>query len=80
VIVTVVPPLLVMLAGRLCVEPLCTDPKLRLEGVTVNDPGVTAVATRGTERLVFEAFDVTERLPVKLPADCGEQVMLTVAL
>jgi hypothetical protein len=60
--------------------PVCTEPKLRLDGVTVSAPGATAIAVRGTARLAFEASDAMERLPLKAPADCGAQVMVTFAL
>lgn len=59
---------------------VCTDPKLRLDGVTVSAPGMTAVAVSGTARLALVALEAMERLPLKLPADCGAQVMVTLAV
>ena len=59
---------------------VCTDPKLRLDGVTVSAPGMTAVAVSGTATFALVALDAIERVPFKLTADCGAQVMVTFAV
>jgi len=60
--------------------PTVTLPKLRLVGFDPSAPGVTAVPESGMVRVGFEAFDVTVRLPVALPADCGANATVKVAL
>ena len=55
--------MLVNFAGKVCVLPLVTDPKLMLDGLTVSAPGITAVAVSGTARLAFVALDAMDRLP-----------------
>jgi len=71
---------LVTLAGNDWVLPAGTDPKLKLVGLIARVPGVTAVTERGTERLALEAFELTVRLPLKVPAVGGAQVMFTFML
>ena len=60
--------------------PTVTLPKLRLVGFDPNAPGVTAVPDSGMVRVGFEALEVTVRLPLALPADCGVNVTENVAL
>jgi hypothetical protein len=75
-------PELVRVSGRDWLLPVETFPKLRLgvESVRVGAPVVTAVPDNGTERFEFVAFDVMASVPVSVPADCGAQVMLILAL
>ena len=53
-------------------------PKLMAAGVTANDPGVVPVPLSGMERLGLEALELTERLPLELPAVVGAKMMLKV--
>ena len=55
-------------------------PKLRLVGFDPSAPGVTAVPDNGMVRVGFEAFYVTVKLPLALPADCGANATVKVAL
>src|ERR1700732_4904451 len=55
-------------------------PKLRLAGLAVSAPGVTAVPETGMVRVAFEALLDIETLPLALPPDCGAKVTLKVAL
>ena len=63
-----------------CLFPTVTVPKLRLVGFAPSVPGVTPLPESGTVRVGFEAFDVTVRLPLALPADVGANDTLNVAL
>jgi hypothetical protein len=76
VTITLEPPVLLKLAGKLWVLPVCTDPKLKLEGVTVNALGATAVTESGRARVASLAFELMVRLPFSAPAVGGAQVML----
>jgi len=60
--------------------PTVTLPKLRVVGFEPTAPGVTAVPDNGMVRVGFEALEVTARLPLALPADCGANVTEKVAL
>jgi hypothetical protein len=60
--------------------PTVTLPKLRLVGFDPSAPGVTAVPDNGIVRVGFEALDVMVKLPLALPADCGANVTVKVAL
>ena len=60
--------------------PTVTLPKLRLLGLDPSAPGVTAVPDNGMLRVGFEALEVTVKLPLALPADCGVNVTEKVAL
>jgi hypothetical protein len=57
-----------------------TLPKLRLVGFDPTAPSAIPVPDNGTVRVGFEAFDVTVRLPLALPADCGVKTTVKVAL
>lgn len=54
--------------------------KLKLGGVAVSVPNGTAVPLRGTDRAGFDAFEVRDTLPVKLPDEEGVSVTLNEAL
>jgi hypothetical protein len=77
--VTLEPPVLVTVSDRDCLLPTITLPKLRLVGFEPSAPGVTPVPDTGMARVGFEAFEVTVRLPLALPADCGVNVTVKVA-
>lgn len=72
---TVEPPALVSVAGKLWVVPVVTDPKLKVEGDMVSVPGAIAVTLSGSVRVEFEAFELTVRDPLSVPAVGGAQVM-----
>src|SRR5580704_5328667 len=57
-----------------------TLPKLMLVGLAVKSPDVTAVPVNGIDKFGFCAFDVTDTLPVKVPADWGAKVTLNETL
>jgi hypothetical protein len=78
--VTLEPPELVRVAGTDWVLPVCTEPKVKLDGLTVNAPGMTAVPVRGTATLALDAVERMVRLPLSVPADLGEQVIVTLEL
>jgi len=80
VIVTVVPPEFVMVAGWLWLLPTCTLPKPRLAGATARAPGATAVPVIARTIFAFDALDTIARLPVTLPADVGAKVTCNVEL
>jgi hypothetical protein len=80
VIVTVVPPEFVMVAGWLWLLPTCTLPKPRLVGATAKAPGAVAVPVIAKARFVFDALDTIARLPVTLPAEVGAKVIWNVEL
>jgi hypothetical protein len=77
--VTLLPPELVRVSERVLLEPVCTDPKLKLEGFAISAPAVTpdpdSVHESGEPEL-----GVRVTLPDAFPADCGAKVTLTVAL
>ena len=79
-IVTLVPPLLVMVSDRDCLFPTVTLPKPRLVGLAPSVPGVTPLPDNGMVRVGLEALDVIVRLPLALPADDGVNETLKVAL
>ena len=60
--------------------PSCTFPKLKLLGLPVNVPAVTAVPLSAMLREGFEAFEVIVTLPLALPADFGAKVTLNEVL
>lgn len=60
--------------------PTVTLPKLRLVGFDPSVPGVTPAADKGMVRVGFDAVEVTVRLPLALPADCGVKVTVKVVL
>ena len=77
---TLVPPVFVIVSKRDWLLPTVTLPKVRLAGFDPSAPGVTAVPDNGMVRVGFEALDVTVRLPLALPASCGVNVTVKVAL
>ena len=60
--------------------PVCTLPKLRLDGFAVRDPGVTPVPDNGMLSVGLEALLVSERVPPAAPADCGANTTLKLGL
>jgi hypothetical protein len=78
--VTLEPPVLVIVSGRAWLFPTITLPKLRLAGFDPKAPGVTPVADSGIVRLGLEALEVMVTAPVALPAAVGVNVALKVAL
>jgi hypothetical protein len=60
--------------------PVVTEPKLRLVGLAVSAPAVTAVADNGTAKVGLGASEVTVRVPLAFPAAWGEKLRLAVVL
>jgi hypothetical protein len=79
-IVTLEPPALVTVSDRDLLLPTVTLPRLRLVGFDPNAPGATPVPVSGMVRVELEAFEVTVRLPLTIPADAGVNLTLKVAL
>jgi len=74
------PPELVSFSDNDLLDPVATLPKLKVAGVALTDPGVTAVAESPTLRVLFEAVLTIARLPLAVPAEVGENITDTVAL
>jgi hypothetical protein len=74
---TTVPPVAVNIPVCVPLVPTTTLPTL-IGVVTLNVvcAPLTADPLSGTLKSEFEAFDMTDTLPVKLPADCGANVTL----
>lgn len=77
---TLVPPVFVSVSESVAVWPTVSLPKLRLDGFGLRVPTVTPVPESATLRVGFEAFDVTVRVPLALPADAGSKETLNVVL
>jgi len=69
---------LVRVSERLRLLPVCTLPKLRLEGRAPSEPGATAVAESGMARVA--TLLVIEREPLALPAAEGAKLTLKLEL
>lgn len=70
----------VRVSAKLLLVPTGTVPKLKGVGETESCPGAATVPDKDALKLGFVAFEVTFKLPLALPADCGANVMLTVRL
>ena len=79
-IVTFDPPVLVNFAGKVCVLPAVTDPKLKLAGVIVNVPAVTALPVREIASAGEEPVLAITKFRFSLPADCDANATLKDAL
>ena len=77
--VTLLPPELVSVSGRVLLGPAGMDPKLRLEGLAVKAPAVTPDPDSDHESPV-PLLGVRVAVPEALPADWGAKVTLNVAL
>ena len=60
--------------------PTVTLPKVRVVGFDPRAPGATPVPDNGMVTVGLEAFEVTVTLPLALPADCGVNATVKVAL
>ena len=60
--------------------PTVTLPKLRLVGAKASCPAAIPVALKGMARFGLEASEVTERVPLTLPAAAGVKATLKVKL
>jgi len=60
--------------------PVCTLPKLRLDGFAASTPPVTPVPDKGILSVGLEALLVRERVPLAAPADCGAKTTLKLGL
>lgn len=74
------PPVFVMVSVRTCLLPSVTLPKSKLVGFDPSAPGVTPVPDNGRDKGEFGASEVMVTLPLALPADCGANVAVKVAL
>lgn len=66
-IVTLTPPVFVIVSDNAELLPTVTVPKLRLVGFAVSVPGVTPAPDNGIDNVAFEAFEVTISVPVAFP-------------
>jgi len=60
--------------------PTVTLPKSSDVGVTANWPCAVPVPARDIVMVEFNALELTEKLPLALPADCGANVAVKVTL
>jgi hypothetical protein len=74
--VTLEPPELVKVAGADWVPSVCTEPKLKLDGLTVNAPAVTPVPESAAVSVGLEASLVMVRLELAAPVDFGANTTL----
>ncbi len=79
-IVTLVPPGFFKVSERSWLLPICTLPKLTLDGVAETLPGAVTVAVRGIFNVAFEALLLIATLPVAVPAVVGARVTFSVAV
>ena len=80
VMVTLEPPELLRVSAMLRLFPVCTLPKLRLDGFAVRAPCVTPVPDKGILSVGLEALLLREREPLAAPADCGAKTTLKLGL
>jgi hypothetical protein len=78
--VTLDPPELVSVSDAVWLLPVCTLPKLTLEGLAVSDPALTPVPDNETEREGFEALLEMLRLPLAAPLVCGAKATVKLVL
>ena len=79
-IVTLDPPLFVMVAVCFWFLPICTVPNAMMFDPVVSDPGVTPVPERATLKDAFEASLVMATFPTALPAVVGANFTEKLAL
>ena len=60
--------------------PVCTVPKLTLDGLEVRLPAVTTVAERGIFKVVLLALLAMATFPLAVPAVCAASFTLNVAV
>ena len=76
-----VPPVFLIVSVWLELCPTVTFVNVKLVGDAVRVAGgATAVPVKGIDKLGFDAFDVTVRVPGNDPADVGAKVTVNVAL
>jgi hypothetical protein len=75
-IVTLEPPVLIIVPESDCLFPIVMLPKARLVGFDPKPPGEMPVPKSAIVREGFEAFDVSVTLPAKLAADAGVNVIV----
>lgn len=79
-IVTLLPPVLVIVAVAVCCVPTVRLPKALLEGLLVNWPAVIPVPDSGIVNVGFDPFEVSVTVPVAAPGDCGAKLTVNVVL
>ena len=78
--VTLVPPELVSVSEKVELLPICTLPKLWLDGFAASDPAETPLPERGMFKVGFDASLRMAMLPVTDPVACGAKTTLKFAL
>jgi hypothetical protein len=73
-------PLAVRIPLRVELDPSSTFPKLRLVGDTAKVPVAVPVPESAMPRDEFDAFDVTDKLPLAAPAAVGVKIASNVTL
>jgi len=61
-------------------EPTTTLPKLKLDGETANVPAAVPLPDNAIAVVEFDAFDVTDKLPLAVPPTVGVNVTVNVTL
>lgn len=79
-IVRAEPPEFVRVSESVWLLPVATLPKLRLVGFALKMAGVTPVPDNAMFSAEFDALLTIARLPVRLPAACGEKTTLNAEL
>lgn len=78
--VTLLPPVFVMVAVTVCCVPTVTLPRASLEGLLASCPAVTPVPVREMVSVGFDASDANVTVPLAEPADCGAKVTVKLVL
>jgi hypothetical protein len=79
-IVTLLPPVFVIVALAVCCAPTVTLPNALLAGLLVSCPAVTPVPESEIVSVGVDAFEVSVTVPVALPAVCGANVTVKLVL
>ncbi len=78
--VTLDPPVLVMVSDEVALLPVCTLPKLILDCDAARVPGLTPVPESPMFNVELEALLVTLRLPLTAPLACGANATVKLVL
>ena len=70
-ILTLLPPVLVIVSEAVCWLPTFTLPKFSLDGLLVSCPGATPVPESGIVSVGFAPLELTVTLPLEEPVACG---------
>jgi hypothetical protein len=80
VIVTLDPPELVSVSEAVWFLPVCTLPKLTVDGLAVSAPGVVPLPESAIAREAFDALLLTLTPPVTAPLVCGANAIVKLVL